>query len=464
MNALGAVRHTLSARLKSLRASPHTRASFLNAVCGVADYVAQPLAMLLAAPFLVHRLGLVQYGLWMLANAAVSSGGLLSTGFSDMAVRYVAMHRGRSDWNGITEVVRAALAVNLILGVVVALLLWIAAPYAALYVFAAQPELRPVFVRALDIGCAIIIARSLESVFISALRAFEKYRPAVEITVWIRITTIIVAVAFVARGGGVVSIMTVTLVATIAGALLQVIAIRQNVGPISLLPSWNTAVLRKISPFGGFTGLQALSGIIFSQADRLIVGAFLGASTVAYYSICTQVAQPIHGMVASGLHFLFPHLSARHSRTSIKSLRSAITTAFWVNTTLVLLFCLPGACFSKPILSAWMGAAFAQQTWPVLSIIAVGFGLVGMNVTGHYALLAVGAARYVTLLNLAAGATTVAAVAILLPHFGLIGAAVGRLLYGPITWLVYHKLRSLIARDEPHTATVVPAFAMSDYE
>ena len=41
-----------------------------NAAYGVLDYAAYPIAMLVAAPVLLNRLGVAQYGLWVVAMAA----------------------------------------------------------------------------------------------------------------------------------------------------------------------------------------------------------------------------------------------------------------------------------------------------------------------------------------------------------------------------------------------------------
>jgi hypothetical protein len=66
--ALSALRATIQQQLGTLRNSANARSSLRNAVYGAGDYVALPLTMLLAAPFLLHRLGLPQFGLWMLAT------------------------------------------------------------------------------------------------------------------------------------------------------------------------------------------------------------------------------------------------------------------------------------------------------------------------------------------------------------------------------------------------------------
>src|ERR1700728_4871294 len=84
-------------QLGTLRNSAGARNSFRNALYGAAEYIALPLTMLVAAPFLLRRLGAPQFGLWMLAAAAVTSTNLISTGFGDAALKYASTYRGRSD-------------------------------------------------------------------------------------------------------------------------------------------------------------------------------------------------------------------------------------------------------------------------------------------------------------------------------------------------------------------------------
>src|SRR5437764_8660023 len=92
---------SFSKRLAALRKSRTFRASFSNSSYSVAEYLAQPASMLLAAPFLVARLGLSQYGIWMLVSAILGSIGVLSTGFGDATVKYVSAYRGRNDALGV---------------------------------------------------------------------------------------------------------------------------------------------------------------------------------------------------------------------------------------------------------------------------------------------------------------------------------------------------------------------------
>jgi O-antigen/teichoic acid export membrane protein len=73
-------------------------------------------------------------------------------------------------------------------------------------------------------------------------------------------------------------------------------------------------------------------------------------------------------------------------------------------------------------------------------MIAWGSALLGLNVTGYYAMLALGRVKAVTWLNLAGGAIMMLLMAWLLPHHGIGGVAIARLFYAPITLLLYVPL------------------------
>jgi O-antigen/teichoic acid export membrane protein len=420
------------------------RAAIVNSSYAVADYVTQPLGMLVAAPYLLQHMGAGQFGVWMLASAAVSSGSLLSSGFGDAAVKYVSMYRGRDDWQGVTRIVRGMITINLALSSLLAIILSIVAPYAVSHIAHIDGRLQRVCLESFRIGSLLLVVRSLDSVFVSTLRAFERYSPAVRIAMYSRVSALLAAVLLVSRGFGVASMMVATLVISGVAVVAQGIAVRVHVGKIVMLPSLHRETISTIAGFGCFSWLQALASVAFSQVDRLVVGVFLGAPAVAYYGICSQAAQPIHGIVGSALHVLFPHLSSRLESRSIVELRATIFAALKANVLLAVLMGVPVVVLSRTLLSWWMGAEFARMAWPVLSILAASFILLGLNVTGFYTLLALGQVRLVTWISLGAGAVMLALMVLLTPRFGMVGTASARLVIGPITWAMYLPLRRML--------------------
>lgn len=442
-----------------MKAHAQRRRTLWNGAFGIAEYVSQPLGLLLTAPYLLRHLGAAQFGVWLLASAAVNSGNVLSSGFGDAAVKYVAMYRGRNDLEGVARVVRGMLAINLTLSGLLAAALWAMSPYAAAHVVHSDAGLRVACTQALRIGSLLLVARSIDGVFANAMRAFEWYSMPVRIAMAFRIATLVAAVALVARGFGVVEVMSATLAMAVCAAATQGLAMRAVLGKLVLLPSLHRATLKMIAGFGAFSWVQALSATVLGQVDRLVIGVFLGAPAVASYGLCVQAAQSIHGVVAAGFHVLFPHLSSRSEAETPAELRRTVWHAFRTNLLLALALALPMALPSRPILAAWVGAEFARESWPVLTILACGFGMFALNVTAHYALLALGRVRLVTALNLAAGAAMLTLMLVLTPRFGILGTAWARMVAGPITCLLYLPLQralqgDAVARIEPAQVAV----------
>jgi O-antigen/teichoic acid export membrane protein len=420
------------------------RSTLLNGLWSAAEYVSQPFGMLLTAPYLLRHLGAAQFGIWVLASAAVNSGNLLSSGFGDAAVKYGSMYRGRNDLSGVARIVRAMISINLALSGLLAIALWSLAPYAASHLAHIDAELQLGCIQSFRIGSLLLVVRSIDGVFVSTQRAFERYSPAVRISICSRIGALVAAIVLIARGLGVVEIMQATLALSILAAVAQGIAMRSVAGNILLLPSLHRETVSMIAGFGCYSWLQAVYAVVFGQLDRILIGLFLGAPAVACYALCAQAAQTVHGIVAAGFHVLFPHLSSRLESEPLFDLRRIVWRAFKTNLALALLLGAPIILLSRPILSLWMGADFARQAWPVLSILGASFVLFALNVTAHYALFALGRVRLVTALNLMTGAAMLLLMLLLTPRFGIIGTACARLIASPVTCLLYYPLSRMM--------------------
>lgn len=420
------------------------RAHFSNAAYGVFDYVAHPAGMLLVAPVLLHRLGIAQYGVWVIATAAVSAGGIIASGFGDANIQYIASLRGKRDAIAVHRAVRSMMGINLLLGAALALSFYALSPSLASHIALNDIGLQTTCLWSLRITSLLILVRAIESVCISTQRAFERYGAAVRISIAARLLTLVAAVVFAYRGFGVIGIMAATSVLMAAGTAVQLFGLKQHLDAASLLPSFDRAATAALFGFGIFSWLQAVSGVVFSQSDRLVLGASLGAASVTAYALCVQLAQPIYGIAASGLHFLFPYLSGRQAIMPPPALKRAVLIAFTINLLLVAAETAIALLFGRSVLRIWVGEEIAQSASAVLAPIVWSFALLGLNVTGYYTMLALGHMRVVTWLNLAGGAAMLLMMSLLLPRMGTRGIALARLFYGLSALLIYFPLLRLL--------------------
>jgi O-antigen/teichoic acid export membrane protein len=430
------------------------RSHISNAAYGVLDYAAYPIAMLIAAPTLLRHLGTAQYGVWVVCTAAVSIGGIIASGFGDANIQHVATMRGRGNTDALLRAVRSMVGINLLLGSVIALTALALAPTLSRHVASSDASLYAACLRSLRIASVLMLVRAIESVCISTQRAFERYGEAVRVSILVRVLTIAFAAAVTRFGYGVSSIMVFTFAAITIGTALQLLQLKRAIAASSLWPAFDRESFDALFGFGIFSWMQATSGVLFSQADRLILGASLGATAVTSYALCVQMAQPIYGIAASGLHFLFPYLAGRRAVAQPKHLRKAILVAFAIN--LLFVFCATAAVLlcGRPFLHAWIGEEIAQNSAVVLSPIVWSFALLGLNVTGYYAMLALGRVRLVAGLNFIAGAAMLLIMAWLLPRVGIRGVAIARLVYSIVMLTMYYPLFRVLLSAPRHPLTM----------
>jgi O-antigen/teichoic acid export membrane protein len=416
------------------------RAHLSNAAYGVLDYAAYPVAMVLSAPTLLKHLGVAQYGIWIVITAALNTGSIIASGFGDANIQYIASARNQADTGPLVRAVRSMLGINLLLGGAFALISWMLVPLAVGHLVSSATGLRAASLLGLRIASVLMLVRAVETVCVSTQRAFERYGAAIRISLFTRVITVAAAVGLSIRGYGVAGIMEATACLLVLGTLAQLIRLQQYLGGASLFPSFDRNATRALFQFGAFSWLLAVASVVFTQADRLLLGVSLGATTVTAYALCVQIAQPIYGIAASGLHFLFPYLAARNAVSRPVVLKKAILTAFSVNVLIVAIGAGVLLLFGRAVLNAWVGQSIAQSAAGILAPITWSFALLGLSVTGYYALLALGRVHMVTALNITGGSTMLLLMVCLLPLQGVHGIAIARLSYGLIALLMYVPL------------------------
>ena len=237
-----------------------------------------------------------------------------------------------------------------------------------------------------------------------------------------------------------------TLAANGIALLIQMQQLKRLLGSGRLTPMLDSVTTKALLGFGIFTWIQAAAGLLVGQVDRLAAGFALGASAIAVYTICVQLTQPIYGITAAGLHFLFPLLASDSARGFHPRLRRSIAVALAGNLTFVAIGLISLLLFGPFILRHWVGSTMADAAAGILPAAAWGSALSALAVTGCYTLLAMGRPKAVAFLNIAGGLAMAGALPVLIPRFGLAGVAYSRLLPGCAALLVYIPLSSQIAR------------------
>ncbi|HEY1578311.1 MAG TPA: WecB/TagA/CpsF family glycosyltransferase [Terracidiphilus sp.] len=420
------------------------RRQIFNSVFGLLDYAAYPIGMLAVAPIVLRRLGTAQYGIWTIALAAVSIGSIIASGFGDANLQQVATQRGRGRWDDLIRIVRSALGIHLILGCALTIALWFLAPLLAGRLTVADPILTKTCLYCIRIAAPLIFIRSVETVCVSTQRAFERYGTAVKISVAGRLLGLAAGALLASYSYDVSSMMTAIFVLAAMALAVQLIQLKKLLRVKSLAPAFEPTVTKDLLHFGVFTWILAATGVVFSQCDRLIGGASLGASSVVAYALCAQIAQPVYGLTAAGLHFLFPYIAVRRVNQTSSALRKTVLRAVLLNWLLVstgagLLF-----IFSRELLRLLATDALAQICAPIFPAVLASSALLALTVSGNYAMVALGRVRPVAVINIGAAVAMGFVVAWLLPGTGIWAIIGARMAFASIASLVYIPLIQML--------------------
>lgn len=427
-----------------------------NMFYSVLDYVSQPAMMILAAPLLLKTLGVQQYGTWMLVNSIAATAAGLGGGFGDGATKFVSMYRGSADRKGAVRSLLAVLVVNCAFGVFSALILILCAPWLIGHVFTVEAGLRHTGILALRISAVLLVVRFAEAVFTSAVRGCERYRPVVVISMFARTMVIVSAVALALKGYGLAAILWATLlfgIVSLAGQSYLAHNVLQAAGLWSVVPIADG--IREVSSFGAYTWMKSTLGVAIGYGDRLLVAGMLGTGPLAFYTLCNQLTQPIHALIASAFNFTFPNFSAQSASGRWSETRLNYRLAAGVAATTIVAICVAMIVGARLILRIWLGAAFAAQYHDLFVTMVIGNGLLSLSVVPHYAALAFGRSRALLLVNLAGGIMSMGCGYLLIQRLGLIGAGMAKIVVGVVFLSLFGVVRrALKAGEEKHRSEI----------
>jgi O-antigen/teichoic acid export membrane protein len=182
--------------------------------------------------------------------------------------------------------------------------------------------------------------------------------------------------------------------------------------------------MKVLLSFGVWMTVSNIVGPLMVVADRFIISSILGASLIAYYTVPSDFLIRLLIVPGALAAALFPRLTSmmaidREKAWHVydKSLKLTVVT--------MLPICLGIAIGSYWGITFWLGLDFAQESWRIASILAVGLFLNGVAQIPFAAVQAAGRAQATAVLHLGEFVFYIGLLLLLLHFFGLIGAAIG---------------------------------------
>lgn len=209
-------------------------------------------------------------------------------------------------------------------------------------------------------------------------------------------------------------------------------------------PSFDIQLLTQVWRYAaGMTGIGILS-LILTQTDKVILSKLLSLEQFGYYSLAFTLAGVGIGLIVSSVQTAyFPQFSTLVAQRRFIELNEAYHRACQVMSFFLIPAVTVLSFFSYQVLTVWTGnEVLAEKTFILLTLIAVGTGLLGLMHLPFYVQLAFGITRFAFWQN-------IVAIVVLIPlmiwstlRFGAVG--------GACCWVVLNLGYTLIGLQYMH--------------
>jgi O-antigen/teichoic acid export membrane protein len=370
-------------------------------------------------PFLIAHLGTDYYGLWILIMAISGMMGIMDLGLGEATVRYVAYYYGRGDMGGINRAVGATLSIYLVTGLLGWAVLFYGSPWFA-SLLAIPPEdldLAASLLRLTAVNFGLMIA---SGAYGAIPKALQRYDIDTKIMIAQSVFQLAGTVTIVLAGLGVYELVLWSLVATVIRQFVNVLVAKHLIPSLRLSPSPSRAGLREVFSYGFFASLTQGLSTVAGHADRLLLGALISASAVAHLSVPKNLVLRGTNAVSTAGAALFPRFSAIGDDQAARRL---FLHATWSMLCATIVLFVPMTVLLPDFLCLWVGPEFAQQSARAGQIFAFSCILRGAFMPAHRLFQGKGKPQYITAWYLGSSLTNLGLNLLLIPAFGLVGAA-----------------------------------------
>jgi O-antigen/teichoic acid export membrane protein len=363
--------------------------------------------------------GPAQLGFYVLGMTLVQIANILSqVGLDNGVVRFVARYRNEGDQRRIRGTVLLALGTGLLLSTALSVALFFGAETLAWAVFG-----KPFMGSIIRVFSLALPPLTVMSVALSATQGFG----TVKYQTWVRdvarpLSNLVLVFAFYLLGVEVLGAVAAYAISMAAGAVLALLYLRRvfpNLTDPAVRPEYERRALLSTSvPTMAASATQNIVGWL----ALLVLGAFEAASEVGVYSVAYRTAA-LSALVLIAFGSIFsPMVASLHNEGRSGDLAHLYRDVSRWTFTGGLAFFLLSALLARDVV-ALFGPGF-EDGWIVLVVVAAA-GLFGSSVGPTARILAMtGHAKAVLLATVASVLTAAALNALLVPAFGMLGAAV----------------------------------------
>jgi len=375
-------------------------------------------------PYILHRLGDTAFGLWILIFSATGYYGLFDLGIRSSIIRYVAKYVATDAQEELNRLVNTAMFSYGGIALVTMAITVIASVYVT-KIFRIPGEFgETARWLLLMVGTSVSLGFPL-GVFGGILEGLQRFYLLNFTSISSMLLRALLIVIALEHGRGLLTIAFITVSLPLLGGLINGVAVFWHLR-LRLGASYvSRSSLRQIASYGGTTFLILVAGRLRFKTDALVIGTFLSATAVTYFTIGSRLVEYSTELVHSMAQIFLPMSSQSDALGDLARLRKIFVAGNRMCALVILPVCAIWVILGKSVIEAWVGARYVATSYPVLLILLFPSTMMLMQTASSRVLFGMGKHQMLAKVTLAEGIANLVLSVLLVRKFGIVGDAIG---------------------------------------
>lgn len=393
-----------------------------NSIASFIGFLFMPIAAFIITPLALSQLGDVQYGIYAIFFTIITLLNFLDFGLSYASIRFITEAYELKQFSVMRRIINMNVTIFMILTTVITVLsLFFLNPFVSIlnipeeFIFTTKIG----FILTMIAVGAFLIASSYRAV----LQAYQRYIIINVVNIaLIFITTVLTLLTlyYIPRLDILVGILALN---NTLNVFIFVVIIKRLVPLYHFRFTFDIELFKKIFNFSGLTFIIMISYQILVQFDKFFISSMLGPAQLTRYSIPINITTRMRDSIANINNVLFPLATQLHAGNKKDELIILYQKVTKINMIGLVAMGVPLFVYSDKIISLWIGEEYVDPVSLLLKLGVIGYSFYTLTSIPAQLLGALDLQKKNMYFHLSFTITNVILLFILVPDYGIIGAA-----------------------------------------
>jgi O-antigen/teichoic acid export membrane protein len=380
---------------------------------------------LFLTPFIISKIGDVQFGIYAIVLGFVGSFGLFDLSMSTSFIKFISEFYNKKDYKRLLHTINTGFIFYLAFSLIIFIIVYLFSEN-LLSLLNIPNELRDLSIYALKISLITFFVSNTFNIFPSILISLQKMYLTSILTTIIGLINFILIIILLYSGFGLISLMYSQLVTVVISSVVTLILVKKSLPELKFnLKFFNSESLKYMGKFGMQMQVSKLATFASEKYDEFLLGFFSVMNNVTYFNIGNRIVRFGKFFPSQFITQVAPvaaELNAKEETEKLEKLFYDTSKYLIIITAPIYIYIF---AFADILIEAWMGKGYEIASYIVRilifgQLINMAFSAPGNSITPN-----IGKPRYQMMEGLIHLGINLIISFFLIKYYGVLGAAIG---------------------------------------